>query len=51
MLQESEFEFKEDEILVGMSENPYVVGDNSLLKSLGLDLNLEWNPSRFKQSN
>jgi nucleoside-diphosphate-sugar epimerase len=51
MLQQSGFELKEEQISVGNSKNPYAVGDNSVLKSLELDLNLEWLPSSFKVQN
>ena len=51
MLTESELEFQRDSILDGTSGNPYVVGDNRVLKSFALDLDLEWKPSRFKLHN
>ena len=45
MLEGSGYKLPEDRIISGNSEYPYVVGDNSKLKSVLPDLNLKWTPS------
>ena len=45
MLRESGFEVVEDKFSWDSGSNPYVVGDNSRLKSLHPRLNLAWQPS------
>jgi nucleoside-diphosphate-sugar epimerase len=45
MLSESGFEVNQDKFSWGQSLNPFVVGDNSLLKSQHPNLELSWRPS------
>jgi UDP-glucose 4-epimerase len=47
MLRESGFEVAEDKFSWESGPNPYVVGDNSRLKSLHPSLGLAWKPSTF----
>jgi nucleoside-diphosphate-sugar epimerase len=45
MLRESGFEVVDDKFSWNSGPNPYIVGDNSLLKSLHPSLDLAWLPS------
>jgi nucleoside-diphosphate-sugar epimerase len=47
MLLESGIEPDENKITWEKSASPFVVGDNSLLSSLNLGLNLSWSPSKY----
>jgi len=47
MLSESGFEVDDDQFRWDLGPNPYVVGDNSQLKSLHPQLRLSWQPSTF----
>lgn len=47
MLLESDILPDENKIVWEKSASPFVVGDNSLLRSLNLELNLTWIPSRI----
>ena len=49
MLLESDIEPDANKIIWEESASPFVVGDNSLLKSLNLELNLTWSPSRIQE--
>lgn len=51
MLEGSGYELPADKLISGNSDYPYVVGDNSKLKSALPDLNLKWSPSRLPNLN
>lgn len=48
MLEESGIQVGQDRITSGNSEVPYLVGDNSKLKSKMPNLSLDWTPSRIQ---
>ena len=47
MLLESDIEPDENKITWEKSASPFVVGDNTLISSLNLELNLNWSPSKY----
>lgn len=50
MLENSGFKLPKDRIIGGCSDFPYIVGDNSKIKSYIPDLDLTWRPTHRSQS-
>jgi nucleoside-diphosphate-sugar epimerase len=50
MLEQSGFKLPKDRIIGGCSDFPYIVGDNSKIKSFIPDLDLTWKPTHRSQS-